>query len=396
MKYRAFVSSTFNDLKEKRAYVVERLRKAGVTPVAMEDWPADAEHPAQLSTKRTAGCHFLIALVAFQRGTFAANDPLKRSFTQLEIEAARKHKSKILVFMLADTPQNRQQWPSAFNHLSDEAVVRWRSSLETELTCEFFNANDMPDVLPAITHQITAWEQRARKRLHILFPIFLCLLLAPALAVLISASFRWWVMSKLLMYNDPVVFQHSRDGRYQVSRLLEGRSDIQDNTNFREEISLSRKSFSLFANTFGSFRDYANEFEQIASRGVKLRFIITDFSDSNRANWEEFIRFTENMKNSNEATRADAQNILEMIHNLAKKYPEQVELRLNRKPLYYTLWIRDPESDTALAHLGIHYYGRKSDWPAYRVSRNTGGKQIGILAEQFETLWKDAFVAHEQ
>ncbi len=90
MPYRAFVAATKQDLDKQREHVTDRLRLAGLVVDPLENWLADAEHPAKLSAKRTAGCHFCIALVAYQRGTIASHDPHARS-TALEIrEAARK------------------------------------------------------------------------------------------------------------------------------------------------------------------------------------------------------------------------------------------------------------------------------------------------------------------
>jgi hypothetical protein len=198
------------------------------------------------------------------------------------------------------------------------------------------------------------------------------------------------VESRFLAFNDPILFQNSRDGSYKVARLLEGRSDIQDNTNFRKEIHDTTQSFDVFANTFTTFRDYESDFDELAKHGVRLRFVVTDFSEENRANWEAFNNATEVTGAIREETLSNARNIRDLILDLKAHYPRQVELRLNRKPLFYTLWVRDPEARTAMAHLGITYYGKKSTWPAFRMSHRTGDAQLKSLQEQFEIIWNDA------
>ena len=389
MPYSAFVAATMKDLEKQREYVTKQLRDAGLAVDPMENWPADAENPSVLSAKRTAGCHFCIALVGFQRGTIAQNDPQKRAITQIEIDTAIKGGLKTLVFLLKDTYANRQAWPQAFNELEDCRFKTWRSDLESKMVCGYFDAGTMPEVLPAVMRQIVQWEQRRRRRHLTTAALFICALLMTVGIFVFSADFRDWAESRFLAFNDPIIFQNSGDGFYKVARLLDGRSDIQDNTKFRDEIRGSNVSFDLFANTFTTFRDYSKEFEELAKRGVHLRFVVTDFSDEN-LNWDAFNNATEPNVAAREETLSNARNIRELILGLEERYPRQVELRLSRKPIFYTLWIRDPETSSSMAHLGITYYGQKSKWPAFRMSKRTGAQLLASLQEQFELIWRDA------
>jgi hypothetical protein len=59
MKYKAFVSSTFEDLKDHRAHVIHSLRRAGFWVDPMEDWTADSDEPKQFSQDRLTGCKFV-------------------------------------------------------------------------------------------------------------------------------------------------------------------------------------------------------------------------------------------------------------------------------------------------------------------------------------------------
>ncbi len=68
MAYKAFVSSTFEDLKDHRAHVISSLRRAGVSVDPMEDWPADGHEPKQFSQDRLHSCDLCVMLVAFRRG----------------------------------------------------------------------------------------------------------------------------------------------------------------------------------------------------------------------------------------------------------------------------------------------------------------------------------------
>jgi hypothetical protein len=382
--YTAFVAATKKDLERQREYVTKQLRDAGLVVDPMENWPADAENPAVLSAKRTAGCHFCIALIGLQPGTVAQNDRQQRTITQIEVETAIKNRLKTLVFLVRDSSANRQDRPE------DRAYDTWRSDLERKMVCSYFDAGTMPEVMPAVTRQIVDWELRRRRRYLTIAAAVIGAFLTTFASFLFSTDFRDLIVSRLLAFNDPIVFQNSRDGIYKVARLLDGRSDIQDNAKFRDEIRDSKVSFDLFANTFGSFRDYSRDFADLAKRGVHLRFVITDFSEENRANWDAFNNATEALAATREETRFNAENIREMILGLRQRYPDRVEIRLSRKPIFYTLWIRDPEAPTAMAHLGITYYGQKSTWPAFRMSKRTGAEQLASLQEQFDLIWKDA------
>ena len=68
MNYKAFVSSTFVDLKQHRFGVIDGLRKAGIFVDPMEDWSADSDEPKQLSLDRMRDCDLCILLVGARRG----------------------------------------------------------------------------------------------------------------------------------------------------------------------------------------------------------------------------------------------------------------------------------------------------------------------------------------
>ncbi len=88
MSYKAFVSSTFVDLKEHRARVIDALRKAGIHVDPMEDWTADSDEPKRLSVERMSDCDLCILLVVARRGHRPEHEPL--SITQMEVQAAVK------------------------------------------------------------------------------------------------------------------------------------------------------------------------------------------------------------------------------------------------------------------------------------------------------------------
>lgn len=123
-EYKAFVSSTFIDLKDHRAHVISSLRRAGFFVDPMEDWPADSDEPKQFSQDRLTGCHLCILLVALRRGFVP--DGETRSITQLEYDAAVKQGVDILPFLLdEDGP-----WFRKFDEMDkDPELGKWRDFL---------------------------------------------------------------------------------------------------------------------------------------------------------------------------------------------------------------------------------------------------------------------------
>ena len=150
MPYKAFVSSTYEDLKEHRKAAIDRLRRSGFSVDPMEEWTASADEPKMLSQDRLDGCDVCILLVAFRRGHVPNGEDL--SITQLEIDAAGNAEIDVLVFMLdEDAP-----WVARFDERdSDPGVERWRSELLESHTVERFGLDAASlDIAPALNRWI--------------------------------------------------------------------------------------------------------------------------------------------------------------------------------------------------------------------------------------------------
>jgi formylglycine-generating enzyme required for sulfatase activity len=133
MTHRAFVSSTFVDLKDHRAHVIGSLQKAGFAVDPMENWTADSDEPKNFSQDRLNGCDLCILLVAFRRGYVPDGETL--SITQLEYEAAVKQGIDILPFMLDD----EAPWRAKFDEREkDPEILKWRKDLEKRHGVERF------------------------------------------------------------------------------------------------------------------------------------------------------------------------------------------------------------------------------------------------------------------
>ncbi len=389
-KYRVFLASTKADLEKQRMFVAEQLRQADIDVVQMEDWPADAATPDALSVKRLKGCQFCIVLVAFQRGTIAVGDPQGSSIVQLEVAAAEASGAEILYFLLEDTPTNRASWPAQYNKLDELDTVAWRREIQRTRVCQGFQAgsgpDSMPHVLPSVMRAIAEVEAKARKRLQVLILIGTIAALGSLTLIATSEFVRSAVLSRLHTLDDPTVFTGSRDGDYETVRLIDGRSDLLDNTNFREDLLGAQHTFNMFAVQFFTFQDYAREFEEMLQRGVRVRMVLADYSEANRDNLLGFLRAKQDV-NPEDGISITSHTVA-LIRELSAKYPGQFDLRLTRLPIFYSLWVRDEASENALAQLGVHYYAAITNWAYFRLSPVTGGDQFIHLIEQFDEIWK--------
>ena len=133
LPYRAFVSSTFKDLRDHRAHVIRALRRAGIHVDPMEDWTAATDEPKQFSQDRVKGCDLSVLLVARRRGHRPEGE--QRSITQLEYCEAKAQGLDVLVFLLSDTAL----WRRDFDELDTDPLIRpWRAELQEHNGVEFF------------------------------------------------------------------------------------------------------------------------------------------------------------------------------------------------------------------------------------------------------------------
>lgn len=151
MNFRAFVSSTYIDLKDHRDYVIKALRKSGLHVDPMEDWTADTDEPKQFSQDRVDGCDLFILLVAFRRGYIPPGET--ESITQMEYERAREKGIDVLPFLL----DKKAPWPKHYDELDQDDELRlWRQELRQNYGVGFFGRE--PESIE-ISEAVTRWTQ---------------------------------------------------------------------------------------------------------------------------------------------------------------------------------------------------------------------------------------------
>jgi hypothetical protein len=157
---RAFVSSTYQDLKAHRAYVIDRLERAGIFVDPMEKWTAASDEPKQLSQDRVKDCDVCILLVGFRLGHVAEGEGL--SITQMEYAEALRQELDVLIFLADD----KADWSAeALDELSRDArIKKWRDELKEHHVTGFFGPQpESTDVGSALLRLYEKWASEGKQ-----------------------------------------------------------------------------------------------------------------------------------------------------------------------------------------------------------------------------------------
>ncbi len=154
MSYKAFVSSTFIDLKEHRAHVIDALRKAGIQVDPMEEWSADSDEPKHLTVERMRDCDLCILLVGARRGHIPDNEIL--SITQMEVKEAVKLGIEVIPFLY----DGEGPWlPAHYELDKDENLKKWRAELQEHRCVRMFTHNPLSLDNP-VRDAVSRWIQK--------------------------------------------------------------------------------------------------------------------------------------------------------------------------------------------------------------------------------------------
>lgn len=403
--YKAFVSSTFEDLHLHRAEIIRTLQAAGFQIDPMESWQADREAPHQFSADRLKGCMVCILLVAFRRGHIPSGE--LRSITQIEYDEARRRRIDVLPFLLAEqTSVGDTGWNPKFDERrSDAEINQWRKILrQTHGVGEFGPDPKSARIEAALARWVVQAESDRAQRFRraITFALGgLFLLLAVGLLYLRhiyeTPELRGDYHSRFLAFHDPITFSYAKNGQYAIARVLANRGSFKD-TNLTEELGATRSSFDMLVNNAQYIRHEQNEnFRNILKKGGRLRIILWDYSQENKVYNEFHLAIGQEPGESREGARNvhyELDRLRQDVEADPKTYPGKFEFRWNPRPLLYTMWVRDwdnREGENALGHLGIHFYQGQAYWPSFRVSFRDGKELIDNMHNEFEYIWANSF-----
>jgi hypothetical protein len=135
---RAFVSSTFTDLREIREEVRVALRRAGYLDIAMEYLTAEDVRPADKCIALVRECDVFIGIIAWRYGSVLP--PHRISITELEYETARDAGKPCLIFLLSE----QAPWPVSRIDSNRRKIEAFRKRLgEANVVAFFQNRSDI-------------------------------------------------------------------------------------------------------------------------------------------------------------------------------------------------------------------------------------------------------------
>ncbi|HEX5270832.1 MAG TPA: DUF4062 domain-containing protein [Gemmataceae bacterium] len=159
MSPRAFVSSTYEDLKHHRAHVIRALRQADFSVDPMEESTSAADEPKRFCLERVEGCDLCVLLIAFRRGFVPEGESL--SITQMEYDHALKHAIDVLPFILKEDAE----WWQSDELAADEQLRQWRAAVTKRHGVSFFGPEPQSvEIAPALTRWLARRHERDRLR----------------------------------------------------------------------------------------------------------------------------------------------------------------------------------------------------------------------------------------
>ena len=195
----------------------------------------------------------------------------------------------------------------------------------------------------------------------------------------------------MLSQRDPDIFYGSRKNNYEIARVLNNQAALSEDTQFSEELAGAKTNFFMMSNTAGGiFRSHEPDFEAALKRGVSIRILLSDYSAANDQN---INGFAEAVHEEPDLLRSEIKGTIKIIRELSLRanndknvYRGNIELRLFDKPIFYTAWVRDGGSPNAIAHMSVHMYRSKNEWPSFRFGKDAQ-LMVQSLKLDYESLW---------
>jgi|SRR5271165_7492737 len=158
----AYVSSTYEDLKEHREAVCQVLRKMRYTVIAMEDYVARDNRMVDQVLQDVRDCDIYLGIFAWRYGYVPQEgNPEGLSITELEYREARGRKPRLVFLIDTDAPWPRKYMDSVTGENDRGAhIERLRQDLLKEMHSRFSNPEDLAIAAAAAVH-LTAVDAKA-------------------------------------------------------------------------------------------------------------------------------------------------------------------------------------------------------------------------------------------
>ena len=148
LRVKAYVSSTFEDLRDCREEVRLALSRLGVTDVAMEYYVAEPDRPLERCLRDAAECDLYIGLFAWRYGYIPPGEG--KSITELEYRTAVAADKPPLIFILHE----EASWPRTQMDRDATRIEALREEFGRERLCSFFfRPQELAALVTAAVHK---------------------------------------------------------------------------------------------------------------------------------------------------------------------------------------------------------------------------------------------------
>ena len=143
-RYQVFISSTYADLKEERAKVIQTIMELDCIPAGMEIFPAIDEEQFEFIKKVIDDCDYYILIIGGRYGTLSEEGI---SYTEMEYDYAIQKKIKVIAFIHSN-PDEIPLGKSEKDAELRQKLQDFRDKVATNRLVKFWeNANELPGLV---------------------------------------------------------------------------------------------------------------------------------------------------------------------------------------------------------------------------------------------------------
>ncbi len=216
--------------------------------------------------------------------------------------------------------------------------------------------------------------------------------------LLVRTGSRGQELERALREQAPRVFDTSSDkSPLCIVRALP-REALMPNSDLSQVLAETKTSFDLFAfNGYRILENYKPSIEAAVKRGVKLRFVFLDSTQDNadpKKNNPGFPAMADHVRESAAALKANAAYatdhlaaIAALIRTAGATYTGSIEVKHVKGLMPYSGWIRDGDSDAAVAQVGIYGYRESSTWLYFKGDKEHAAALVRSTKDDFQELW---------
>lgn len=143
-RYQVFVSSTYADLKDERAKVIQTIMESDCIPAGMELFPSIDNEQFEFIKKVIDDCDYYLLIIGGQYGSLS-EDGL--SYTEKEFDYAIQKGIKVIAF-LHQSPDNIPIGKSEKNEILRDKLEKFKTKVSKGRLVKFWNsAEELPGLV---------------------------------------------------------------------------------------------------------------------------------------------------------------------------------------------------------------------------------------------------------